>query len=116
MSQVYAVILEIHVKANPLWCTQCISVTYLLMLWENEIVTMKDDKSYHIGGIVVREFKIKKFLPTVNEGSFTTKKLDISQVDDAITDNGCHRQPCITATAKASQLVVISSFIHTVAV
>jgi ssDNA-binding replication factor A large subunit len=60
--------------------------TSRLTLWESEIRRLEEEKSYKLCGVVVREFKGRKFLSTAKENC---KIEDIGVVNDGPEDDLC---------------------------
>ena len=58
------------------------SGTVKLTVWENEIDKMEEENCYRISGVVVREFKEKKFLSTSKQDSFIEKIEDLGDVQE----------------------------------
>ena len=62
-------------------------------VWEGEIGTVDEDVSYRLSGMMVREFRGKKFLSTSKENSKIEKISDIGDVEEEVSeeesDQGC---------------------------
>ena len=63
------------------------SGTLKFTVWQEEIDTMEEDVSYRISGVVVREFKGKKFLSTSKQDSFIEEIEGIGDVEEEGEDD-----------------------------
>ena len=71
-----------------------------LTVWENEINTMKQGKSYHVQNVAVCEFKGYKFVSTSIKGSLIEAIPDIGTVVDDQTQVEMSAGPTHSKTLK----------------
>ena len=60
--------------------------TARLAVWEKEVGKMEEDRSYRLGGLMVREFRKKKFLSTSKQSSMIEEISDIGEVEEGHSD------------------------------
>ena len=68
--------------------------TARLAVWEKEVGRMKKDGSYRLGGLMVREFRKKKFLSTSKQSSMIEEISDIGEVEEGQSDCGEEDSSC----------------------
>ena len=99
--------------------------TARLTLWENEIGSIKEDNSYKLNGMTVREYRGIRFLSTSKDNSHILEVDDIGSVQEeeevplntniSTVKNGCTgsrhlQQLVLSATPKSFQMLMTMTF------
>ena len=70
--------------------------TARLAMWEKEVGRMIKDGSYRLEGLMVREFRTKKFLSTSKQSSMIEEISDIREVEEGQCD--CAEEVAVTTS------------------
>ena len=81
-----------------------------LTVWENEINTMEEGKSYHVQNVSIREFMGNKFVSTSIKGSLIEAIPDIGKVIDTQAQEEMSAGPTRTKYIKNVKVVGVQKF------